>query len=709
MAQQTIDKQELAMRTWARYAYCRDNGHREFVDKADRCEAYFRGDQWDEMTKAKLRAQRRPALTINKIISTLSNVLGEQIYNRSEIAFRPRSGSPDSIASTLTKLFKQISDNNQLDWKRSDVFADGCITSRGFFDVRMSFDDHLQGEVRIAVQNPKNVVIDPDADEYDPDTWNEVMTTKWLTPDDVEVLYGKEHADILRTRSASALPFGYDSIDRVRDRFGKGIAPVYGADYDEQHVTRSVRIIERQHRVLDNQLHFVSMDGDTRPVPKEFDKNRIEWFKEKFGFKTMKKMVPRIRWTVVADTLVLHDDWSPYKHFTIVPYFPYFRYGTMIGLVENLLDPQELLNKASSQELHVINTTANSGWKVRAGSLTNMSPEELEERGAETGIVIETMGDPEADIVKIQPNTVPTGLDRVAYKAEEHIKGISGVPDSAQGFDREDVAAKAIQAKRQASKTNIAKPLDALVRTDFLLARNVLDLVQEYYTEERIYTITKDRVTNDTETFTINKATEDGYIINDLTLGEYDVVISSVPQRETLEDSQFEQAVALKELGVQLPDSVLIGASRLLDKGKIIEQMQADQNTEEAQRQRAAALRQVEADAAATEAQAGQKQADTQLKLAKAAKETRQAQGEDDLASQAAVAKTSADIRRQDIDTAHKRQLDYLRLVEERRKNSVDEALRAHDMEEKRNLAQRQAEAQAEAAAQRQTTEGTKA
>ncbi|WP_230685339.1 hypothetical protein, partial [Streptococcus pneumoniae] len=90
---------------------------------------------------------------------------------------------------------------------------------------------------------------------------------------------------------------------------------------------------------------------------------------------------------------------------------------------------QELLNKTSSQELHVVNTTANSGYKVRSGSLTNMTPEELEQRGAETGIVIETNGDPESDVVKIQPNQVPAGLDRISYKAEEHIKTISGVSD----------------------------------------------------------------------------------------------------------------------------------------------------------------------------------------------------------------------------------------------------------------------------------------
>ena len=43
-------------------------------------------------------------------------------------------------------------------------------------------------------------------------------------------------------------------------------------------------------------------------------------------------MVRRIRWTVVADDIVLHDDWSHTP--TVVPFFPHFRKGNTIGPVE---------------------------------------------------------------------------------------------------------------------------------------------------------------------------------------------------------------------------------------------------------------------------------------------------------------------------------------------------------------------------------------
>ena len=706
----------LATKIWTRYAWSRDNGHAQFVQKAEKCDAFFRGDQWDRADKARLEAVRRPALTINKILSTISNVLGEQIFNRAETSFRPRSGAPSEVADILTKVFKQISDNNQLDWKRSDMFADGAITSRGFLDVRIGYGDSMQGEVIVDNLNPKNVIIDPDGEEYDPDSWSEVFTTKWVTADDIAVLYNKEDAEYLRNREQSFFPYGYDSIQAFRDRFGDRFNPMYTGDYDNSSVMRNIRLIERQYRLLDRQKHFVDpATGDMRPIPDDFDRNKIALMTSQYGLQVTTKLVRRIRWTVIADNVRLHDDWSPYKHFTVVPFFPYFRRGTTIGLVENLLGPQELLNKVSSQELHVINTTANSGWKVKTGSLTNMTVEELEEKGAQTGLVVEV--NDVNDIEKIQPNQVPTGLDRITYKAEEHIKTISGVSDSAQGFDREDVAAKAIQAKRQAGATNLAKPMDSLSRTDHILARNILDLVQQFYTEERIMTITHDEATGETETFAVNEVSPEGQIVNDLTLGEYDVVVSSVPRRETLEDSQFEQAVALREMGVMIPDSVLIDSSRLMNKKDIIKQMQGDQESPEAQAAAELQRRAQEAEVGKAEGEAAQKHADAQLKGAKTQETIVKAQvlantppdapdqGNGEL--EAAKASHEADLAEREFE--HKRVLDYQKLGLQRQQHNDKLSLQAQQQAQERLDRRAEASREAAMAAQKpQTTQPTK-
>lgn len=629
----------LANEVWCRYAWLRDNGHLDFVKKSTVCEDFFVGLQWDPNDLALLKSYRRPALTINKIISTVSNVMGEQIFNRTDIAFKPRNeGATSEVADALTKVFMQIGDNNQLNWVRSDVFADGIVGSRGFFDVRLDFTDSLRGEVRIEQLNPKNVLIDADADEYDPDKWGDVIITKWMSPDQIEMLYSSADAELLRGRQDSYFPYGYDSIDRDRDRFGHPRSMyTYNTGPDSgDNNTRNIRVIERQWKKLDRVLHFVDVDtGDTRMVPADWDAQRTAaHLSQNPNLALTKKLVQRIRWTVVADNVVLHDDWSPYKHFTVVPYFPYFRRGRTVGLVENLIGPQELLNKVSSQELHVVNTTANSGWKIKRNALQNMSAAELEQRGAQTGLVLEL--DEISNAEKIQPNQTPSGLDRISYKAEEHIKAISGVSDYMQGFAREDVAAKSVQTNKQSGQANLAKVMDNMNRTDFILARNILDIVQEYYTEQRLLYITTDRLTNTTEQLTVNQPTPEGVIVNDLTLGEYAVVVTNQPERDTFEETQFDQAVRLRtEAGVQIPDKYIIQSSRLKDKAEIVKELEGDQNSPEAQAAAQLKQRASEAEVTKLEAEAMQKQSDAQLKQAKSQKELAsigQDSGQDEMA-----------------------------------------------------------------------------
>jgi hypothetical protein len=649
----------LASDVWNRYAWLRDNGHLKFIKKATTCEDFFAGVHWTDQDLAVLKASRRPALTINKIISTISNVLGEQIFNRTDIAFKPRNaGATADIADALTKVFMQIRDNNQLPWVRSDVFCDGIVTSRGFFDVRLDFTDSLRGEVRIEQLNPKNVLIDCDADEYDPDKWGDVIITKWMSPAQIELLYGKTDADLLADRQDSYFPYGYDSIDMDRDRFGTPRTQAYatndGSSDGSRANARNVRVIERQYKVLDKVLHFINLKtGDARQVPYDWDEEKIqEYLLSNPDTATTKKLVQRIRWTVVADNVVLHDDWSPYKHYTVVPYFPYFRRGRTIGLVENLIGPQELLNKVSSQELHVVNTSANSGWKVRRNALQNMSTGELEQRGSMSGLVMEL--DEIANAEKIQPNQTPSGLDRISYKAEEHIKSISGVSDYMQGFAREDVAAKSVNANKQSGQANLAKVMDNMNRTDALLATRVLDMVQEYYTEERLLFITTDKLMNKTEEVAVNQITPEGQITNDLTIGEYAVVVTNQPERDTFEDTQFDQIVRLRtEVGVQIPDQFVLQASRIKDKADIVTAMQGEKDSPEAARKAALQARGEEAAVAKEEAEAMQKGADAKLKNAKSASEIASIgkdSGEQEMAMEQQKLNAQMDMEQQKLD-----------------------------------------------------------
>lgn len=613
-----------AREQWLRYTYARDTGHLSFVRKSLRCEQFVTGDQWDAADRSALRAARRPALTINKLLITLASVTGEQIETRSEISFRPRSGATSDNAELMTKVFRFISDQNQLNWVRTEVFADGSVSGRGYYDVRLDFKDSAAGEIRISTLNPRNVLPDPDATRYDPEEWNDVIVTSWHTVDDIAILYNKADAEALRSRMDSAWAYGSDSIDMGEDRFG-GMPAVQAALSEElKPMMRNVRVIDRQHRVLTmREMLIDARTGLKRPVPGDWTKEMTARFlAENPNVIHVREPAKRIRWTVTADDFVLHDDWSPYEHFTVVPFFPVFRHGRTVGLIESLLDPQELLNKTLSQELHVVNTMANSGWKVRSNALLNMTLDELEEVGAKTGIVLEVNGDPEKDIVKIQPNQIPAGLDRISFKAEGFIKSISGRGDSVMGLDRADVSAKAIGEKKDSADVPLRPALDNLERTDWMLARVMLSMVQSYYTDPRILNITRDELKGEYETVGINMPQPgSGEVANDLSLGSFDIIVTSQAAKRTLEESQFEQGVAMRELGIQIPDRFLIENSNLVKKAEILKAMDEAAQSESAQVAEKAKTLGMQLEVANLKAQASKDEAEALHKRAKAAKE----------------------------------------------------------------------------------------
>lgn len=553
------------------YAYARDNGHLDYVNKAKKCEAFFYGDQWDEVVASRLARQGRPAMTLNKILPAMAAVMGEQLNNKADVSFRPSASGRPETAAALDKLYLHIANDNDLDWIESAVFDDGIITSRGFMDIRMNFDEHIRGEVKISVENNQNVVIDPDAEEYDPDFWKEVYVTRWVSLNDIRRMYGEEYYKELKDRNRAQSALGYDAIDRRTSSFANSDLRESYEQQDSPH-RRRLRTIERQYKEYAMKQHFIDkVTGQTSPIPSDWDYNKISYVLQATGLGTIKRPTECIHWVTGCDDVLLHDKVSPYKYFTIVPFFPFFRRGKTIGLVEGQIDPQQMYNKNMSQMFHIVNTTANSGWKVKTGALQNMTVEDLEERGAETGLVIEATD--VNDVEKIQPNHTPTGLDRLAYLLSEDQKDISMVSDSARGFDRADVAAKAIMAKKASGSQSFAKPLDNLAKTRKLVASRILSLVQTFYTEERTYRITGGGLQPKNEEVVINQMTPEGEIINDITVGEYSVTINTVPARNDYEDSQFEESMRLREVGVQIPDHVLIEHSHLNRKMELAEEI----------------------------------------------------------------------------------------------------------------------------------------
>ena len=540
------------------------------------------GRHWRKDDRAIMEMDGRPCREVNTILPTVNQAAGYQIANRVDISYLPKGGRADEqSAKLMSKVTKHSLENTKFRYKETDMFLDGLIQQRGYLDIRMDYEDSLDGEVKITVPDPLDVIPDPDAKSYDPDDWADVRTTRWLTEREIEGVYGKDAAEQV---VGSSLNY----CDEVN--FGDGIVKRGGFDndmpisyamgmgwYGENKQLRRYRIIDQQSHEYMQALVAVWPGGDFRVV-EDLPREHLAWLID-HGVSIIKRRVRRVRWEVAAPEVCFVDKMSPYDHFTIVPFFPYFRRGRTIGMIDNMESPAEMLNKFVSQYEHVVNSSANSGWQGEENVLTNMTDDEFTNKGASTGLVLlRTPGTKE--FTKITPNQIPSGIDKIIDFTHNHLNIVSGVDPNGMQIDTNDMSGIALEKLDYMQQKKLAIALDNLSRTRHMVADRVCEYIQKFMGQERIVRITEVNAygVEQRVELPLNVPQEDGSILNDLTIGEYDIAISERPANATFNNSEFEQLKAMrKDMGIAIPDAVVIRASNLADKSEIADALESAQ------------------------------------------------------------------------------------------------------------------------------------
>ena len=173
----------------------------------------------------------------------------------------------------------------------------------------------------------------------------------------------------------------------------------------------------------------------------------------------------------------------------------------------------------------------------------------------------------------------------------------------------------------------IQVPLDNLRKSRQYLAEKVLNLVQSFYTEERVIMVTNELdPLKPREPIAINQPTPEGQIINDLTLGEYDVIISTQPARDSYDEMQFAEAINLRQAGVMIPDDAIIEYSHLGKKGELAKRIRSmtgqepptPEQAEAMQVQQQIQMQQLSLEIAKLEAEVAKLQSEAAVNMAKA-------------------------------------------------------------------------------------------
>lgn len=592
LPEQDAEKTLLLIGRWDRAA----GAHAKWAEPAKRAVDAVEGRQWDQDALKKLVSESRPALTVNQVNRLVRLVMGYFANNRTDISYLPgHDGSgDDSTAETITAIVKTMGELSQMPFLDTEVFMDGMMTGRGWFDTRLCFESNDLGELETNATDPFALYVDPDAQNYDVNKGCGFMVeNRMACLDEIEYLYGKEARLNVEPFANGRTPlFNYaayhqgEEISPIR-RFGNSqnsesewwdtIYAQLGNFYDP--LRKSLRIMDFQHQMRSEGMVFVDLEtGDTAEIPQDWQPEKIKkvlWWAEQNQqpLTVDQRTVSKIMWTTIIGDLIVYDRRSPYKTYTYTGYFPYFRRGITRGMVEDLLDPQMEINKRRSARIDTQMRVAHSGWKYHTSALTPEQKMNLKLFGSEPGFNLEWQGDPAMEPKKIEASAPAVGLRELEDKANEDLREVSGINEATLGEITAGQSGRALEARQRQSVIGIQYYFTNFSRTKELLGRKDLEVIQQHYTEQRVLrAIGTDKRAG--PPMLINQRVMDDTasamkIVNNVTLGKYRVAIDETPLASSFMAAQFEEMLALlqklgpigQHLAMTRPDLIIRASS----------------------------------------------------------------------------------------------------------------------------------------------------
>jgi hypothetical protein len=496
------------------------------------------------------------------ILPIINLLAGIQRQGRQDITVVARRGGLGKIAEVLTETIRHCMDVTDADYETADCFLDGIIGNKGWLCMATDYsDDPVHGDIVLSKVSPFDMREDPDAKEYDLNrTGKFVIRDHWMDKYALELNYPDKAKDIQQgaldidpasgdTSSSSSPSSGDPSSTgklrwRVRECWWK------------QHEKRTVLINAATGAVK-------AISGNNAELAKAIAQTDKKWHVKDW-------VVPVLNKTVTAGNIVLEDIVDPYTGVTRFPYYrfcPFWVDGYVMGVTQNLIGPQQEVNKRRSQALHNLNQTANSGFKVK--KVLNNYDRHLAKHGSTPGIVLDE-SKAGGKIERIEPAPLSEGHITSAQMSADDMKEISGAnPDllgqMIQGYQE---SGKAIEL-RQAQGMKVVEVLfDNYARTQKLLALGLVDMIRftDVYSDDEIKAIAGEKI-----------ASVDLGLLKKKNVGKYGIKIESSASSPTAKYANFMSILEIAKMyPEQIGADVVIENSDIANKEKVLQQLKTD-------------------------------------------------------------------------------------------------------------------------------------
>lgn len=531
--------------------------------------SYYLGNQWSLEEISYLNDQRRSSFTYNKIRKYVSLYEGIQRKNRLATRIESIDKSGDETATIFTDTMQSIMMLQNGYEAISEAFKGALIGGLTFISPYMDYrEDPVSGDVRFHVNQWNQVISDPFWTKRTLEDCSFISRRKFLSRPEVKSLFPKK-AELIES-----LPYG--------QRDDKFTYLPYARQWGMQ---RLMNYTEYWRAGWDNKDVLVDMrTGETKEW--KGDRQRLKMLRDiELYWDVIKKPVRSVELGIIVEGELLYygKDPSGLNRYPFVPFTCVFEPSydlwewKLQGLVRILRDSQTEVNKRRSKMIDLLDKSLGASWLAKQNAVTN--PSSLYQTGQGQVVFLKDTAQM-TDVQRLDNQGIHPSMFQIEAELEKDMAETLGVSSEMFGMaENEKIETAGVLAKMRQSASLVAQQgiFDGLRESQKILGEMTLELVQANYTPEKIASLTR------------KQPTPEFYSKNFL---KYHVVVEEGVLTDSQRQAQFVGLVALRNMGIQLPDgdAMIIENSNLHDKKPIAEKMAQMAQAQAQQQQQAAQL-----------------------------------------------------------------------------------------------------------------------
>ena len=520
----------------------------------------------------------------NRIRRIINMITGYQRRNRMSTNIIPVENADDETSSDYTKLIMWNDQAENVPGTISQAFHGGCVTGMNLLQVWLDYrNDPISGDIKVDNCSYNSFLIDPFFKKQDLSDCNYLWKRSWLTKYECLALL-PDFKDQIEELSKAAVKDDKFQFMPENYTFKETDLLIYDEFYYKDTRPQKLLIDVQSGESMEWRMKGKNKQG-------EDSDEALRLFLDTYPQVIIRETeIPTTRVAVVVQGKVLYDGLNPmgidrYPFVPVLGYYrpqmPYFS-SRLQGVVRGLRDAQFLYNRRKVIELDILESNLNSGWIYKENALVN--PKDVFMTGQGKGLALKAEAQM-TDVQRIQAATIDPALLQLSEAIGRELQEISGVNDELLGSAIDEKAGILSMLRQGAALTTLQDLFDNLDFAQALLGKIRLEIIQSNFTPGKVKRV-------------LGKEPQPQFY--DKAFGKYDAAVTEGFNTTTQRQLQFAQLIQLRELGVAIPDEVLVDAITVQDKDKLVDAIRA-QNEQQQQMQQMQLQSALQEEAARTE------------------------------------------------------------------------------------------------------------